>query len=115
MDCCASLERLLRGCCTTRVISMVALPVRNGLPTRRSSSLRSRFAASILLFAMPTAPAQVLAQSEPPAIPVAVAAPILKRVTQWDEYSGRFAASEIVWKQVRMRWPDANLHRARMT
>jgi RND family efflux transporter MFP subunit len=29
-------------------------------------------------------------------MPVAVAAPVLKRITQWDEYSGRFAASEMV-------------------
>lgn len=38
----------------------------------------------------------VQAQSEPPAIPVTAAAPILKRITQWDEYSGRFAAMEMV-------------------
>ena len=41
-------------------------------------------------------PAAALAQTEPPAIPASVATPILKRVTQWDEYSGRFAASEMV-------------------
>lgn len=36
------------------------------------------------------------AQQGPPAVPVSVAAPIAKRVTQWDEYSGRFQAVETV-------------------
>lgn len=36
------------------------------------------------------------AQNGPPAIPVTAAAPVLKRITQWDEYSGRFAAMEMV-------------------
>lgn len=34
------------------------------------------------------------AQGPPP--PVSVAAPIAKRITQWDEYSGRFEAAETV-------------------
>src|SRR5260221_11884655 len=32
------------------------------------------------------------AQGGPPAMPVSISAPIAKRVTQWDEYSGRFEA-----------------------
>lgn len=36
------------------------------------------------------------AQQGPPAVPVSVATPISKRVTQWDEYSGRFQAVETV-------------------
>jgi len=35
---------------------------------------------------------QTLAQGGPPAVPVSVSQPIPKRVTQWDEYSGRFEA-----------------------
>jgi RND family efflux transporter MFP subunit len=33
-----------------------------------------------------------LAQGGPPAMPVTIASPIAKRVTQWDEFSGRFEA-----------------------
>ena len=33
-----------------------------------------------------------LAQGGPPAMPVTIATPIAKRVTQWDEFSGRFEA-----------------------
>src|SRR5258706_14091372 len=36
------------------------------------------------------------AQGGPPAIPVTVAKPIAKHITQWDEYSGRFEAVESV-------------------
>jgi multidrug efflux system membrane fusion protein len=38
----------------------------------------------------------VEAQGAPPAIPVTVAYPIPRTVTQWDEYSGRFVAMESV-------------------
>ena len=37
-----------------------------------------------------------LGQGGPPAMPVSVAPPIAKRVTQWDEYSGRFEAVQTV-------------------
>lgn len=43
----------------------------------------------------------VLAQGAPPAPPVQVAAPLAKRVTNWDEFTGRFEASEQV--EVRAR------------
>lgn len=36
------------------------------------------------------------AQQGPPALPVAVAPPLAKRITQWDEFSGRFQAVESV-------------------
>lgn len=44
------------------------------------------FVVAILAFVAPPA----MAQGGPPAMPVGVAEPIAKRVTQWDEYSGRF-------------------------
>jgi RND family efflux transporter MFP subunit len=46
-------------------------------------------------------PSLALAQGGPPAMPVSVAQPIAKQVTQWDEYSGRFKAIESV--EVRAR------------
>ncbi len=42
-----------------------------------------------------------LAQGAPPAPPVQVSAPLAKRVTNWDEFTGRFEASEQV--EVRAR------------
>jgi RND family efflux transporter MFP subunit len=61
---------------------------------RPGVSIPARLLATVLFSAV--IPAAVLAQSGPPAVPVTVAPPILKRVTQWDEYSGRFAALEMV-------------------
>ena len=54
-------------------------------------SVRRRFLAlaSLFLCALPVAS---FAQGGPPAMPVTVSEPIAKRVTQWDEYSGRFEA-----------------------
>lgn len=40
--------------------------------------------------------ASAAAQSGPPAMPVSVAEPLAKRITLWDEYSGRFEATEVV-------------------
>jgi RND family efflux transporter MFP subunit len=45
--------------------------------------------AGLCLFSLSTA---ALAQGGPPAMPVGVSEPVAKRVTQWDEYSGRFEA-----------------------
>jgi multidrug efflux system membrane fusion protein len=45
-------------------------------------------APAAMVFAAPAA----MAQGGPPAMPVGVAEPIAKRVTQWDESSGRFEA-----------------------
>lgn len=44
------------------------------------------FFVATIAFAVPP----VMAQGGPPAMPVSVAEPLAKRVTQWDEYSGRF-------------------------
>lgn len=52
------------------------------------SIFRQLFVASILAFAATPA----VAQGGPPAMPVGVAEPLAKRVTQWDESSGRFEA-----------------------
>lgn len=46
-------------------------------------------AASLCLLALTSAS---FAQGGPPAMPVTVSEPLAKRVTQWDEYSGRFEA-----------------------
>lgn len=51
----------------------------------------SRAIFPVLLFAALTLPAHAQ-QGPPPKIPVTVAAPLEKRITQWDEYSGRFEA-----------------------
>lgn len=52
------------------------------------SIFRQLFFASILALAATPA----VAQGGPPAMPVGVAEPLAKRVTQWDESSGRFEA-----------------------
>jgi RND family efflux transporter MFP subunit len=46
----------------------------------------------IVIAALSLVPTNAIAQGGPPAMPVGVAEPIAKRVTQWDEYSGRFEA-----------------------
>jgi RND family efflux transporter MFP subunit len=58
---------------------------------RRSS--RAFVALAVLL---PALSAEALAQGAPPAPPVTVATPLAKRVTTWDEFTGRFEASEQV-------------------
>ncbi|MDO8973985.1 efflux RND transporter periplasmic adaptor subunit [Reyranella sp.] len=54
--------------------------------------------ASLCLLALSSAS---FAQGGPPAMPVTVSEPLAKRVTQWDEYSGRFEAVATV--EVRAR------------
>ena len=51
-----------------------------------------------------------LAQGGPPAMPVTVAPPIAKRVTQWDEYSGRFEAVASVEVRARVSGFIEKLH-----
>ncbi len=46
----------------------------------------------------------------PPAIPVAVAKPIAKRITRWDEYSGRFEAVNTVEVRARVSGFIEKLH-----
>ena len=54
-----------------------------------SVSRRLLALAGLSLLSLSTA---ALAQGGPPAMPVGVSEPVAKRVTQWDEYSGRFEA-----------------------
>ena len=51
-----------------------------------------------------------LGQGGPPAMPVSVAPPIAKRVTQWDEYSGRFEAVASVEVRARVSGFIDKLH-----
>lgn len=70
------------------------------------SIFRHLFITAFLAFA--AAPA--LAQGGPPAMPVGVAEPIAKRVTQWDEYSGRFEAMASVEVRARVSGFIDKLH-----
>jgi membrane fusion protein, multidrug efflux system len=54
--------------------------------------------------------AAAFAQGGPPAMPVSVAAPIAKRVTQWDEFSGRFEAVASVEVRARVSGFIEELH-----
>jgi multidrug efflux system membrane fusion protein len=51
-----------------------------------------------------------LAQGAPPAPPVQVSAPLAKRVTNWDEFTGRFEASEQVEVRARVSGFLDSLH-----
>lgn len=62
---------------------------------------RSSLALAALAALLPAFAVEALAQGAPPAPPVTVAAPLAKRVTNWDEFTGRFEASEQV--EVRAR------------
>lgn len=55
--------------------------------------IRRSTAAGIAMAVLATA---AVAQSAPPPLPVTVSAPLAKRITLWDEYSGRFEAVERV-------------------
>lgn len=60
---------------------------------------RSRFIGLVLTAAFTTTTLTAFdaaAQGAPPAPPVQVANPLAKRITNWDEYTGRFEASEQV-------------------
>ena len=50
------------------------------------------------------------AQGGPPAMPVGVAEPVAKRVTQWDEFSGRFEALASVEVRARVSGFIDKLH-----
>ncbi|SFC54904.1 RND family efflux transporter, MFP subunit [Bosea sp. CRIB-10] len=62
---------------------------------------RSSRALAALAVLLPALSAEALAQGAPPAPPVTVATPLAKRVTNWDEFTGRFEASDQV--EVRAR------------
>src|SRR6478735_493479 len=72
--------------------------------TRSSVMPRSRF-IGLVFTAIATSTGftalDAAAQGAPPAPPVQVASPLAKRITNWDEYTGRFEASEQV--EVRAR------------
>ncbi len=57
------------------------------LPIRRLLAV-----VGLILFTSMAGIAPGLAQGGPPAMPVTVSPPLAKRVTQWDEFSGRFEA-----------------------
>lgn len=59
---------------------------------RAVACLSGALACALLLCAV----APAAAQGGPPATPVSVAQPLARRVTQWDEYTGRFQAVETV-------------------
>jgi RND family efflux transporter MFP subunit len=61
--------------------------------------------AGLLVIASPA-----VAQGGPPAMPVSISAPIAKRVTQWDEYSGRFEAVATVEIRARVSGFIDKLH-----
>ncbi len=67
------------------------------MPNRLAKGLARAAMASALILTSGAA----LAQGAPPAPPVQVSAPLAKRVTNWDEFTGRFEASEQV--EVRAR------------
>src|SRR6266700_6567961 len=69
---------------------------------------RRLLAAASLVFLFTSAAAH--AQGGPPAMPVSVAAPIAKRVTQWDESSGRFEAVASVEVRARVSGFIDKLH-----
>jgi multidrug efflux system membrane fusion protein len=58
-------------------------------------------AATLMTSAAVLLPHDARAQGAPPAPPVQVSAPLAQRVTNWDEFTGRFEASEQV--EVRAR------------
>ena len=64
------------------------------------------FVVAALAFAVSPA----MAQGGPPAMPVGVAEPIAKRVTQWDEYSGRFEPVAAVEVRARVSGFIEKLH-----
>jgi multidrug efflux system membrane fusion protein len=67
------------------------------MPIRRATGLVLVAASAAIVFVSEA----VLAQGAPPAPPVQVSAPLAKRVTLWDEHTGRFEAKEQV--EVRAR------------
>ena len=73
------------------------------------SAYRRLTLLAALLLAAAVAPA-AFAQGGPPAMPVSVSAPIAKRVTQWDEYSGRFEAVATVDIRARVSGFIETLH-----
>ena len=66
--------------------------------------------AGLACLFLPTVAPAALAQGGPPAMPVTIAAPLAKRVTQWDEFSGRFEAVASVEVRARVSGFIDKLH-----
>ncbi|PZO04327.1 MAG: efflux transporter periplasmic adaptor subunit [Hyphomicrobiales bacterium] len=66
--------------------------------------------AATLICAVTLSPKPVVAQGAPPAPPVQVSAPLAQRVTNWDEFTGRFEASEQVDVRARVSGFLDSLH-----
>ena len=64
----------------------------------------------ILIAGLVVSASTALAQGGPPAMPVSISAPVAKRVTQWDEYSGRFEAVAMVEIRARVSGFIEKLH-----
>lgn len=62
------------------------------------------------LFAISVVPGLALAQGAPPAPPVSVASPLLRKITLWDEYTGRFEAREQVEVRARVSGFIEDIH-----
>ena len=73
---------------------------------RRAAGFALAAASGAFLLGAPLA----LAQGAPPAPPVQVAAPLAKTVANWDEYTGRFEASEQVEIRARVSGFIESLH-----
>lgn len=76
------------------------------MPIRRATGLALVAASAAIILAAESA----LAQGAPPAPPVQVSAPLAKRVTNWDEYTGRFEAKEQVEVRARVSGFLDSLH-----
>jgi multidrug efflux system membrane fusion protein len=74
---------------------------------------RSRFIGLVLTAAFTSTALTAFdaaAQGAPPALPVQVANPLAKRITNWDEFTGRFEASEQVDVRARVSGFIDNVH-----
>ena len=76
------------------------------MPIRRATGLALVAASAAIVLVSEAA----LAQGAPPAPPVQVSAPLAKRVTNWDEYTGRFEAKEQVEVRARVSGFLDSLH-----
>lgn len=77
---------------------------------RATGLTRIAVSAAIALTASAVLTGAALAQGAPPSPPVQVSKPMVKRVTNWDEYTGRFEASEQVEVRARVSGFLESLH-----
>ncbi len=88
---------------------------RNHITNRAAKIVVGSFSVSVfrrvtLIAGLVTLASAAAAQGGPPAMPVSVSTPIAKRVTQWDEYSGRFEAIATVEIRARVSGFIEQLH-----